>query len=273
MLLSIITVNLNNRSGLLKTIQSVIAQTFNDFEFIIIDGGSNDGSVELIKQSEQSIQYWVSEADKGTYHAMNKGIVKSNGEYCLFLNSGDYLCHDDVLSLVFKNIPTTDIISGNTLRIRPNGKFRRVSSPEIVSLHKLCILSLPHQASFIKRSLFREIGYYNEDFKIVSDFDFFLKAIIIRNKTYQHIEIDISYFTLGGASGRKENFPLAKSESFICLKENFPLLVDDLMEFRYFYNSNIGQVYKWMKRNPKILLFAERISGFVLSFKKWVFGK
>lgn len=89
--LSIITVNLNNKDGLQKTIESVISQTCKDFEWIIIDGGSVDGSKDIIEKYSKEIDYWVSESDQGIYHAMNKGILRSHGEYLLFLNSGDYL--------------------------------------------------------------------------------------------------------------------------------------------------------------------------------------
>lgn len=191
--LSIITVNRNNYAGLKKTIGSVIAQTYNDFEFIIIDGASTDSSAELIRKNSGFLSYWVSEPDNGTYHAMNKGIKASVGEYCLFLNSGDYFADNNVLEKIFSQDIKADIISGDVLKMRSNNKFRRVSSHESISLHKLCIHSLPHQASLIRRSLFDEIGNYNESYKIVSDWEFFLKALVIHGKSYQHISLDISY--------------------------------------------------------------------------------
>jgi glycosyltransferase involved in cell wall biosynthesis len=96
MLLSIITINYNNLSGLEKTIQSVLNQTLKNFEFIIIDGGSTDGSKEYNQEKNEFIDCWVSESDNGIYHAMNKGIKMAKGEYCLFLNSGDYLVDSEV---------------------------------------------------------------------------------------------------------------------------------------------------------------------------------
>ena len=96
--LSIITINLNNCAGLQKTLDSVFAQTFTDYEYLVIDGGSTDGSAELIKKQENKFVYCVSEKDNGIYHAMNKGIRKATGDYLLFLNSGDYLVNDEVLS-------------------------------------------------------------------------------------------------------------------------------------------------------------------------------
>ena len=182
--LSVITVNRNNAGGLAKTISSVVSQSWRDFEFIIIDGASDDNSPEIIRQNEDHLSYWISEPDKGTYHAMNKGIKVAKGEYCLFLNSGDYLVHSTVLEKVFSLDIKADIISGDVLKIRPNGKFRRVSSPETISLHKLCIHSLPHQATLIRTGLFEEIGYYNESYRIASDWEFFLKALVIHEKSY-----------------------------------------------------------------------------------------
>lgn len=99
--LTIITINLNNKAGLQTTIDSVIAQTYKDFEWIIIDGGSTDGSKELIEKYTNYIKYWVSEPDKGIYNAMNKGIKVAEGEYLQFLNSGDSLFSNSVLSDIF----------------------------------------------------------------------------------------------------------------------------------------------------------------------------
>ena len=101
--LSIITINYNNADGLKKTLQSVASQTCQDYEHIIIDGGSTDGSVDVIKEFLKNdayalhVAYWHSKKDKGIYDAMNTGIPHANGKYCLFLNSGDYLADNDVL--------------------------------------------------------------------------------------------------------------------------------------------------------------------------------
>ena len=112
MKLSIITINLNNKNGLSETISSVIAQTFTDYEYIIIDGQSTDGSLEVIKQNANHINQWISENDHGIYNAMNKGLNLAKGEYCLFLNSGDSLYDSDVLQVLFSQSFTEDIISG-----------------------------------------------------------------------------------------------------------------------------------------------------------------
>lgn len=100
-IISIITINYNNKVGLKKTIESVIQQDFNSFEFIVIDGGSTDGSYDVIQEYRNYIDYWVSEPDKGIYNAMNKGITIARGEYCNFMNSGDFFYDKNVLSSIF----------------------------------------------------------------------------------------------------------------------------------------------------------------------------
>ena len=104
MTLSIITINYNNRDGLQKTIDSVISQSFNDYEWIVIDGDSNDGSREIIEQYCDRFAYWCSEPDSGIYNAINKGLSHATGEYVQFLNSGDWLYSDNILEKAFSII-------------------------------------------------------------------------------------------------------------------------------------------------------------------------
>ncbi len=111
--LSIITVNFNNATGLQKTFDSVFEQTFKDFEYIIVDGGSTDGSEEIIERNRDKINYWVSEKDKGVYHAMNKGMAKASGDYLLFLNSGDHFKDENILLEVMPELDGTGIVYGN----------------------------------------------------------------------------------------------------------------------------------------------------------------
>ena len=175
MKLSIITINLNNDTGLKKTIESVINQTLKNFEFIIIDGGSTDRSVELIKEYAGQINYYVSEPDKGIYNAMNKGIRQTHGEYCFFLNSGDYFVKENVLEKVFNNIFDEDVVFGNLL-VCLNGKLvgKRRSKERLTFLDVYSGL-IKHQASFIKRQLFDKFGLYNEDLRDNSRLRIFYK--------------------------------------------------------------------------------------------------
>ena len=114
--ISIITINYNDKYGLSRTIDSVLNQTYEDFEYIVIDGNSNDGSKEILKNHDLSIDYWVSEPDSGIYNAMNKGIRVAKGDYLLFLNSGDYLCDNDTIHNVAKEIDGgKDLYYGNAI--------------------------------------------------------------------------------------------------------------------------------------------------------------
>ena len=112
MKLSIITVNFNNVEGLRKTAESIVSQTFQDFEWIVIDGGSTDGSKELIEQYSDRIAYWCSEKDSGIYNAMNKGVRYAKGEYINFMNSGDCFADSSVLSDVSERLLDNVILYG-----------------------------------------------------------------------------------------------------------------------------------------------------------------
>ena len=228
MRLSIITINYNNRDGLLKTIESVIAQTFKDYEWIIIDGGSTDGSRELIEQNAEHFSYWVSEPDNGVYHAMNKGIKVAKGEYLLFLNSGDWLYDGRVLQTILGKEHTADILYGYML-IEENGTICHSAMMKPV-LHWTDFIgnTLPHQASFIKRGLFEKCGLYDESYRIAGDTKFFIKAIVWEKATYEFIPERISVFQAGGISSDSKRF----EERDVRLRnEMFPKMVlDDYKE-------------------------------------------
>src|ERR1035437_6590798 len=184
--LSIITVNLNDKNGLEKTIGSLLAQTFNEFEFIIIDGGSTDGSVEVIKKHPEKIKYWISEPDKGIYNAMNKGILKASGDYFFFLNSGDYLADNKVFEKIFNKHPTEDILFGN-LYVTINEKIVGKAYGKIkLAFSDVYAHTIKHQAAFIRRELFNKFGLYNEKRKIVADWEFFIKTVGLGNVSYKY---------------------------------------------------------------------------------------
>lgn len=198
--LSIITINLNNASGLKKTCESITCQTFKGYEWIVIDGGSSDGSIEIIKNHIDKINYWVSETDSGIYHAMNKGIKQSNGEYCFFLNSGDYFVNERVLEDVFEKEFQEDVVIGNLLVLLNNKVVGKITGKEKISFLDIYNSMIKHQAAFIKRRLFDEFGLYNEGLKIISDWEFFIKTVGLGGASYRYLDIDISYFDNNGIS-------------------------------------------------------------------------
>ncbi len=199
MKLSIITINYNNKDGLKKTIESVVSQTFKDFQYIIIDGGSTDGSLEIIQHYNQQINYWVSESDKGIYNAQNKGILVATGEYLLFLNSGDWLCSEEVIKRLLEDIDGYDIIYGNQYFHFANGRIVEDRFSEVLTFYFLAFYSsLPHQASLIRRTLLIEMGLYDETLKIASDWKFFLLAIFKRNCKYLHKDFFVTNYNMEG---------------------------------------------------------------------------
>jgi len=203
--LSIITINRNNAEGLRKTIESVISQTFTDFEYIVIDGNSTDESVSIIKEYESRIQYWVSEPDSGIYNAMNKGILKATGDYCLFLNSGDYLISNNILGNVLSYLDDTEILFGDgKVQLKVN-QFEEYIIPNPLTFEYLVFHSLFHPSTFIKRDLFNKYGLYNEKNKIVSDWEFFLKVINLNDISVRKIPYFISIAADEGIS-RNTNY-------------------------------------------------------------------
>ena len=168
MKLSIITINRNNAGGLKKTIESVVSQTFDNIEYIIIDGASTDKSIDVILSHKDKISYWVSEPDTGIYNAMNKGIRKANGDYLLFLNSGDYLVDETVIESVFVERPQSDIVCCRC-NVSQDGKVIWVSNPpQRVTFATLFFQGLNHQSTFIKRSLFMDLGLYDESLIVIT---------------------------------------------------------------------------------------------------------
>lgn len=211
-MVSIVTINLNNKSGLIKTIESVLSQTCSDVEFIVIDGGSSDGSKDVLINYSDHLSYSISEPDNGIYNAMNKGILKATGSYCLFLNSGDYFYADESLDTLLRNSGDVDLVYGDLMVVSKGHSTRREYPGELSFDFFYRGESLPHAATLIKTSLFVSHGMYEEDFKIVSDWAFFLKAMMDTRVTYRHVNETIVVFDGHGISANKDNSDQMKRE-------------------------------------------------------------
>ena len=163
--ISVITINYNDKVGLKKTIDSVVNQSFKDFEFIVIDGASTDGSVSVIEENKNQIAYWVSEPDSGVYNAMNKGIKAATGDFVIFMNSGDCFYSNSVLEEVSSELTTDfDIYYGDNYKVSPNSK-RFKTYPDKLQFSFFYSSCINHQSTFIRRSLFEDHFYYNENYK------------------------------------------------------------------------------------------------------------
>lgn len=214
MKLSIITINFNDADGLERTIKSVISQTFNDYEFIVIDGGSTDGSVDVIKKYEKHIDYWVSERDGGIYPGMNKGLRQAKGEYVNFMNGGDCYHSAEVLQNIFSLDADADIITGTHSE---NG-LRNVGEGGVTMLD-LYKWAIDHQASFIRREVALRHPY-DEKYRIVSDWKFFIEALIIDNCSFYYTDTIVVDVDMKGISNT--NYALDKLEREAVLHELFP---------------------------------------------------
>lgn len=225
MRLSIITINYNNADGLRKTLASVASQTYRAIEHIIIDGGSTDGSVDIIKDYVAKVEsqepraksvIWSSEKDNGVYHAMNKGIKKATGEYIQILNSGDILAAPDVTermlgvlnSLNINSLNITEnvpILYGNMLKSY-DGKTiinRDTCGGDMYTPESFLYFykgTLNHDCAYIRRDLFEKYGLYNEEMKICSDWEWYVRAIVLGGEKPVYTNIDVTIFDMNGVS-------------------------------------------------------------------------
>lgn len=235
--LTVITINLNNADGLQKTLHSVMSQTSQNFEYIIIDGASGDGSVEFIKQfaSQQALfspsfcLKWISERDTGVYQALNKGIQLADGEYLLFLNSGDFFYSKTVVETFLSQNYFADIVCGRCAISKNDRVVHITNPPDYVTFGTLYNgEGLAHQSTFIKRKLFNSIGFYREDFRYNSDIDFWYKAIILNNaSTVKHNYIVCDYNLAGISSVENNNQQFAEEHKQILSHPIFQRIIPD----------------------------------------------
>jgi glycosyltransferase involved in cell wall biosynthesis len=246
--LSIITINLNNLVGLKKTMQSVFAQEVSGYEYIIIDGGSTDGSKEYMNQFADKLSYSVSEKDDGVYDAMNKGIAKARGTFLMFLNSGDFLVNQNVLMSLNKCIKTQtrDIFYGNIQMTDHAGNISLLRYPSELTLAFLNRATINHQASVIKSSLFQEMGLYDTSFSLAADYVFFLKSFFY-GKHFEHINEEVVNYQLDGASNlHKEEYKRQMNEAW---NRIIPTYMNKLYKENQSYEILMDQrVLRWAKR-------------------------
>lgn len=297
MKLSIITINYNNAEGLRKTLASVASQTFRDFEHIIVDGGSTDGSVEIIEAyasdmarmasgsvlmgtngdfvavdspdstlangaqphevtqpvaSTQPSIKWISEKDKGIYNAMNKGIeialgrrvvnafnrselvedknkgIKmANGEYLLFLNSGDYLVDENVVENIMQLALKDDICYGYQMNEIDGRLVEEICiDPSYITFDTMRNAHIPHQSSLIKLDTLVRLGGYDESNKIVSDWAYVMKCLFMHNGTITRIPVNIAVYDMNGISSVADKTPQWAERRKVLL-QYFPRIMPD----------------------------------------------
>lgn len=263
MILTIITINRNNAAGLEKTMKSVACQSNQNFEYVVVDGASTDCSVDIIQRYESTFGSrlkWISEADKGIYNAMNKGIAMADGEYLQFLNSGDMLVSEDIVAKMYTALEKAkypSILYGNMLK-DIDGKIKqdRSFAGEPITFLGFYKGTLNHSPAYIRKGLFDKYGLYDESLKIVSDWKWYLQAIIMGEEKPAYSDIDVTLFDMTGIS--ETNKELCRKERKQVLSRLFPETI--LADYER-WHFPIQQM-KRLKRHPwayKLVWFLERV--------------
>ena len=209
-LITIIIAVLNSKESLERCIESVSNQTYPNRELIIIDGGSTDGTVEILKNNNDKIAYWESSPDRGIYHAFNKAIKHAGGEWIYFLGSDDFLWTSDVLEKVAQNIRairnSVRLVYGRVNHLRPDNRIIKTTGAEW-DKNKIDFSKMPidHQALFHHIRIFKDYGLYDEKYKIISDYEFQMRIFAQHGETGRFIPVTIAGHRYGGLSTYRRN--------------------------------------------------------------------
>lgn len=264
-LVSVITVVYNDKIGLQRTISSLSCQTYKDYEYLVIDGGSTDGTVDVINANISQIGYFVSEPDKGIYDAMNKGIMAAHGQWLIFMNAGDIFADSRVLERIEPYLKgnSDGVVYGKILQIY--GKRKEISAnlvgenPDAVDF---IIKTIPHQAAFIKRSMFDIYGLYDEQYKLAADQIWFMKVIGIYHEQCCYIDMIVAHFMAGGSNEIHRDICLKEKDA--AFEKEFGKAYPYLKELAEYRNSAI------IRRLLKIRLWA-RNNGLTSGLRKIVY--
>lgn len=289
MKLSIITINYNNASGLRKTLVSVGAQSYREIEHIIIDGGSTDGSVEVIREYDNTIKQqrcvtidqstiqvkWLSEPDNGIYDAMSKGVKKASGDYIWILNSGDCVAAADtvgrMMEVISHHTSSIPLLLGNIVKFYPDGRkvSEKKSSTKNINLVPLDTSMLtfyrgtvPQDAAFVRRDLFDKYGLFDPKLKIVSDWKLYLNMIALGDIIPMYVNIDVVHFDMSGVSNTNASKRDAEKRAY--LEEILPasVLKDyDAYSFPIEQYQRLKKYHLW-----GIVYFIERV---IFKLEKW----
>ena len=279
MYLSIVTINRNNAAGLEKTMLSVASQTFKEFEYIVVDGASTDDSVEVIKRLAPQFGdriKWISEPDKGIYNGMNKGLRMATGDYLQILNSGDIFAASEVTERMIAALDhqkqEIGILYGNMIRDYGNGKLardeRKADNHEPIAecvewtMYDFIKGTVNHDPTYIHRSLYEKYGLYDENLKIVSDWKWFVNAVVFGGEKLYYVPIDVTVFDTTGIS--ETNLEARENERRAELEKMLPAAI--LKDYDN-YHFPIEQ-YKRLKKNHlwRLVSFMERV---LFKLEKW----
>ena len=199
-LVSVITVVYNGAETLEKCMLSVFEQSYSSVEYIVVDGGSKDGTTALLEKHDAKIDYWVSEPDKGIYNAMNKGLALATGEIISILNADDRYLPDTLTQVVSKfKVSSCDIVYGNTKKVKviDGQEYGDILRPNFDLMPRN--MGLIHPSTFLRRKVYDEVGNFNETYKISADYDLLLR-VYLKNYQFEYLDETLTVFAVGGAS-------------------------------------------------------------------------
>ena len=224
--ISVITVSYNSYKTIPDTINSVVSQTYPNIEYIIIDGGSTDGTIELIESYGKKVTKFISEPDKGIYDAINKGIRLATGDILGILNSDDFFYNNTVIERVVESFKkgNIDSVFGDVQFVDPvkTSKVVRYYSSKNFKISKFRFGFMPaHPSFYAKRDLFEKLGYYKTDYKIAADFELMIRFLKINRVRYKYLEMPFVSMRRGGVSNKsiRSNYILNSEIARAC-KEN-----------------------------------------------------
>lgn len=242
MTLSIVTITLNNLDGFKKTFDSVLSQSFKDYEWIVIDGGSTDGTKDFIEHNAEKFTFWCSEPDGGIYQALNKGVTLAHGEYVSFMNGGDCFADSNVLQKAFSQPHSSDILYGNVRMVCESP--RTIEYPDFISFNWLRYYTINHQSTFTRRYIFEKIGF-DTKYKYLADRKFWMQSMLLGYK-FEHLPFTVAHYDFSGFS--TQNKDKWEDERIAILEEVIP---DGLKE--NILNGYILETHKDLQKAYSIL--------------------
>ncbi len=226
LLVSIITVSYNSRGTISDTIKSILGQTYKNIEYIIVDGSSIDGTIDLVNSFGKSISKFISEPDNGIYDAINKGIKLATGDIVGILNSDDFFCDNNIIERLVGSFREHEIgaVYGDVQFVDPikTSKIVRYYSSKFFNTGKFKFGFMPaHPSFYVKRELFKKLGYYKTDYKIAADFELLIRFLYNNQIKYKYIEMPFVSMRTGGVSNKsiRSVYTLNKEIARAC-KEN-----------------------------------------------------
>lgn len=262
MKLSIITI-CYNQPDIAKTCESIANQTFQNFEWIVVDGGSTDNTLEILEKYKNRINVLISEKDNGRYDAMNKGIKASKGEWLQFLNGGDYFTNNDVLQKIFENKSyNSDILYGNMNIEDKTGNLVLCKYPETVDIDYFMNDTISHPSSFVKKELFEKYGGFEEKYKCISDWEKWL-CFASHNCVFEFTDEIIANFKNDGVSFSKNRNIINRN-----LKDRREIF------FKYFREEDIKNLrpYEVFRIRLLNLLPIYKVEKYLFKSKIYFFG-